>query len=100
MTVSVNGQPISNTVVRIDGVSATNQWIEGLQSYSPSMEAIETVNVVTNSFDADLGMAGGASVNVQVKSGTNALRGSTFEYWTDARTRARSYFAPAWQRQR
>ena len=35
------------------------------------MEAIETVNVVTNSFDADLGMAGGASVNVQVKSGTN-----------------------------
>ena len=95
MTVSVNGQPTSNTVVRIDGVSATNQWIEGLQSYSPSMEAIETVNVVTNSFDADLGMAGGASVNVQVKSGTNALRGSMFEYWTDARTRARSYFAPA-----
>ena len=75
MTVSVNGQPTSNTVVRIDGVSATNQWIEGLQSYSPSMEAIETVNVVTNSFDADLGMAGGASVNVQVKSGTECVKG-------------------------
>ena len=94
MTVSVNGQPTSNTVVRIDGVSATNQWIEGLQSYSPSMEAIETVNVVTNSFDADLGMAGGASVNVQVKSGTNQLKGSAFGYWTDARLRSRSYFAP------
>ena len=72
MQISVNGAPNQNTVVRIDGVSATNQWIEGLQSYSPGMEAIETVNVTTSSFDADQGMAGGASVNVQVKSGTNA----------------------------
>lgn len=95
MTVSVNGQPATNTVFRIDGVSATNQWIQQLQSYSPSMEAIETVSVVTNSFDADLGMAGGASVNVQVKSGTNTLRGSAFEYWTDARLRARNFFLPA-----
>ena len=45
------------------------------------MEAIETVNIVTSSFDADQGMAGGASVNVQVKSGTNTLKGLAFEYF-------------------
>ena len=32
------------------------------------------MNVVTNSFDAEQGMAGGASVNVQIKSGTNTLQ--------------------------
>ena len=43
------------------------------KSYSPGLEAIETVGIVTNSFDADQGMAGGASVNVQVKSDTDTL---------------------------
>jgi Carboxypeptidase regulatory-like domain/TonB-dependent Receptor Plug Domain len=76
MQVSVNGAPNSNTVFRLDGVSATNQWIQGLQAYTPGIEAIETVNVVTNSFDAEQGMTGGASVNVQIKSGTNSLHGS------------------------
>ena len=83
---------------RLDGVSATNQWIQGLQAYTPAIEAIETVNVVTNSFDAEQGMAGGASVNVQIKSGTNTLRGSAFEYLTHDKLRARNYFLPADQK--
>ncbi len=95
MRVSVNGAPDSNTVFRLDGVSATNQWIQSLQAYTPAIEAIETVSVVTNSFDAEQGMAGGASVNVQIKSGTNTLRGSAFEYLTHDKLRARNYFLPA-----
>ena len=95
MQVSVNGAPNSNTVFRLDGVSATNQWIQGLQAYTPAIEAIETVNVVTNSFDAEQGMAGGASVNVQIKSGTNTLHGSAFEYITHDKLRARNFFLPA-----
>jgi Carboxypeptidase regulatory-like domain/TonB dependent receptor-like, beta-barrel len=95
MQVSVNGAPNSNTVFRLDGVSATNQWIQGLQAYTPGIEAIETVNVVTNSFDAEQGMAGGASVNVQIKSGTNTLHGSAFEYLTHDKLRARNFFLPA-----
>lgn len=95
MSLTVNGQPATNTVVRLDGITATNQFFESLQSYGPSLEAIETVSVVTSSFDADQGMAGAAAVNVQVKTGTNTLRGSAFEYAVDARMRARNYFLPA-----
>jgi hypothetical protein len=98
MQVSVNGAPNTNTVFRLDGVSATNQWIQGLQAYTPAIEAIETVNVVTNSFDAEQGMAGGASVNVQIKSGTNTLRGSAFEYVMSDKLRARNFFLPAGQK--
>jgi Carboxypeptidase regulatory-like domain/TonB dependent receptor len=95
MAVSVNGQPPTNTVFRFDGVTATNQWFQELQAYSPGQEAIETVSVVTNSFDADQGMAGGASVNVQIKTGSNDLHGSAFEYGTGSGLRARNYFLPA-----
>jgi len=97
MAVSVNGQPPTNTVFRFDGVTATNQWFQELQAYSPGQEAIENINVVTNSFDADQGLAGGASVNVQIKSGTNELHGSSFEYFTGSALRTRNYFLPSGQ---
>jgi len=95
MGVSVNGQPPNNTLFRIDGAAVTNQWYPDIQSYSPALEAVETVSVVTNSFDADQGMAGGAAVNVQVKSGTNTVSGSLFEYVTDSKLKNRPYFLPA-----
>jgi hypothetical protein len=94
MGVSVNGQPPDNTLFRIDGTAVTNQWYPDIQSYSPALEAVETVSVVTNSFDADQGMAGGAAVNVQVKSGTNTVSGSLFEYITDSALKNRPYFLP------
>jgi hypothetical protein len=95
MAYNVNGTPNTDVVVRIDGVSATNQWIQQLQAYTPAIEAIEAVNSVTNSFDAEQGLAGGASVNVFIKSGTNEIHGSAFEYVTNADLRARGFFLPA-----
>jgi hypothetical protein len=95
MGVSINGQPPNNTLFRIDGAAVTNQWYPDIQSYSPALEAVETVSVVTNSFDADQGMAGGAAVNVQVKSGTNTISGSLFEYLTASALKNRPYFLPA-----
>ena len=41
------------------------------------------MNVVTNSMDAEQGLAGGAAVNVQTRSGTNAIHGSGFDYHTE-----------------
>ena len=94
MAITVNGQPASNTIVRLDGVTQLNQYFQGIQAYTPGMEAIETVSLVTSSFDADQGMAGGASVNVQVKSGANRVSGSLFEHATDYRMKAKNFFLP------
>jgi hypothetical protein len=94
MAMIVNGTPTGDVVVRIDGVSATNQWIAQLQAYTPGIEALEMVNTVTNSFDAEQGLAGGASINLQVKSGTNSFHGSAFEYLHNRALRARGYFLP------
>ncbi len=95
MAYNVNGTPNTDVVVRIDGVSATNQWIQQLQAYTPGIEAIDTINMVTSSFDAEQGLAGGASVNLMMKSGTNSFHGSLFEYVTNDDLRARGFFLPS-----
>lgn len=77
---NVNGAPAAGNNIRIDGASSIQVWLPHIAAYVPSLEAIETVNVVTNSFSAEQGLAGGAAVNVQIKSGTNDLHGSGFWY--------------------
>ncbi len=52
------------------------------------------MNVVTGSFDAEQGLAAGAAVNVQIKSGTNDLHGSGFWFHNDQHLNARAYFLP------
>src|SRR5437762_8667000 len=91
---NVNGASRSSNNIRIDGVSTTNIWLPHVAAYVPALESLETVNVVTNSFDAEQGLAGGSAINVQVKSGTNNVRGSAFEYHTNEMLRTRNYFDP------
>jgi hypothetical protein len=92
---NVNGVSAQVNNTRVDGATATNNFIQSLASYIPALEAIETVDAVTNSFDAETGLAGGASINVHIKSGTNEIHGSAFEYHTSNRLNARPVTLPA-----
>ena len=85
---TVNGTSDDQNNTRIDGVSTAHIQLPHVASYVPTLESIEEVNVVTNSMDAEQGLAGGAAVNVQTKSGTNALRGSAFEHFTNEHLKA------------
>lgn len=89
LTFNVNGATQSNNNTRIDGATSSNAHLPHLTAYVPALEAIETVNVVSNSFDAEQGLAGGAAINVQIKSGANALHGSAFEYHSNQRMKAK-----------
>lgn len=95
---NVNGATRSSVNTRIDGVSSTNVWLPHISAYVPSLEAIETVNVVTNAFSAEQGLAGGAAISVQIKSGTNDLHGSAFLYNTNNKVIAKPFFLPQGQR--
>ena len=77
---NVNGTSQQSNSVRLDGAGVNQIWLPHLPGYTPSLESIETVNITSNSFDAETGLAGGAAVNVSIKSGTNDLHGSLFEY--------------------
>ena len=85
---NVNGTSDDQNNTRIDGVSTTHVQLPHVVAYIPALESIQEVNVVTNSFDAEQGLAGGAAINVQIKSGTNQVHGSAFEYHSDNHLKA------------
>ncbi|MBL8228996.1 MAG: carboxypeptidase regulatory-like domain-containing protein [Bryobacterales bacterium] len=90
-----NGNNTASNNTRIDGASATNVWLPHIASYVPALESIENVNIVTNTFDAEQGLAGGASVNVTIRSGSNDLSGALFHYHQGNWSQARNTFLPA-----
>ena len=71
--------------------------VDRTEGFVPSTEAIDSVNVVTNSPSAEQGLAGGASVTVTLKSGTNTLHGALYEYNINNATEARNFFQPVGQ---
>ncbi len=95
---NVNGTTRQSNAVRIEGAGVNQIWLPHLPGYTPALEAIQTVNITTNSFDAETGLAGGAAVNVFIRSGTNDLHGSLFEYHNSNATKAKPYFLPAGER--
>jgi hypothetical protein len=91
MSANVNGTEDMGVSMRIDGAMNTYGWLPYIVAYVPPADSIENVNVATNSFNAEQGMAGGAAINVTVKTGTRNLHGSAWEYYQDAAFNARGY---------
>jgi hypothetical protein len=92
MTGNVNGNSYQLNNVKIDGVSNSYIWLPFNSAYVPPTEGIESVSIVTNSPDAEIGNVAGASVNVITKSGTNTFHGSAFEDHTDRDLKAENLF--------
>lgn len=90
---SVNGTSDMNNNVRIDGTTSYNPNLPHMTGINPTLESIEVVNVVTNSFDAEQGLAGGAAINLQIKSGTNDIHGSAALYHFNQNLSAYPYFS-------
>lgn len=89
---NANGVSWSANSTRIDGATVAYPWLPYLIAYVPPQDAIQSVNIVTNSFTADQGTAGGAAINVTIKTGTNSFHGSAFEYNSINQYNARSYY--------
>jgi hypothetical protein len=91
MAVGFNGSAFTNTDFRIEGVSAQDAWAAFDSTARPSVEAIDTVNVVSGTADVEQGLNSGATVSIQLKSGSNQIHGSAYWYHTDQALAARYY---------
>jgi len=89
---NVNGVSYSNNNTRLDGATVSYPWLPHIVAYVPPTEAVETINIVSNSFDAEQGMAGGSAINVSIKSGTNEFHGSGHWFHTNSAVQARNFF--------
>jgi hypothetical protein len=88
--ISVNGSRNSKTVFMIDGGSVTSQYFDSA-SIVPSVDAIQEFNVQSNAFSAEYGQ-GTAVINISLRSGTNQLHGSAFEFLRNQVLDARNFF--------
>ena len=88
----VNGIPRMGNLYQIEGID-DDERTGLLQIIIPPADAIQSVDITTNNFDAELGRAIGAVTNVTLKSGTNKFHGSAFEYIQNNAVNARPYFS-------
>jgi hypothetical protein len=93
---SANGvRPYQNNFI-LDGVD-NNSLSEDLVSQAsfvvgPPPDAIAEFRVETNAMSAEYGRSGGAVLNVNIKSGTNDLHGTAYEFLRNSAMDAKNYF--------
>src|SRR5258708_18498211 len=76
---NLNGNREQANYYLLDGMENT-EFVDNNVAYSPSIDAIQQFNVITNNPDAEFGQFLGGVISVSLKSGTNQLHGSAFEY--------------------
>lgn len=82
ITASVNGLPWAGTTYTLDGVSDM-ELLNAFETVTPPLDALQEVKASTANSDATVGVYGGAQVNAVVKSGTNKIHGSAYEFFRD-----------------
>jgi len=77
---SVGGQRPMNNNFTIEGVDNNNKAVTGPNTYVPT-EATEEFTLLTNQYTAEFGHSTGGQFNTVIKSGTNEIHGSLYEYF-------------------
>lgn len=96
---NVNGMRSTYNNFLLDGMdnnaySTSNQGFSN-QVAQPSPDAIAEFKVVTSNFSAEYGRVGGAVINAVMRSGTNRLHGTLYEFVRNTSLNAVGFFKPA-----
>ncbi len=92
LNTNINGTTNTGNNTRLDGALNMRGSLPAQSLYVPPAESIETVNISTDDFDAEQGLAAGAAINVITKSGTNQYHFVAFENHTDTDLTDRNFF--------
>lgn len=96
---SAAGQRISQNNYLMDGIDNNSVELAAAgrraEMVEPSIDAIQEFKVQTNSYGAEFGRGMGAVVNLTIKSGTNSLHGTAFEFVRNEIFDAKNFFTPA-----
>ena len=83
-TLRINGMPSATAAIRVEGQDATNgTWRQITQVTQSGVDAIQEVAIQTSNFAAEYGQVGGGYFNYTMKSGTNQLHGSAYDYFNN-----------------
>src|SRR5207247_1112546 len=93
---SANGtRPAQNNYL-LDGIDNNADLVDFLNGTAfvvlPPVDAIQEFKVQTNNYSAEFGRAGGAVLNATIKSGTNQLHGTAWEFLRNDKFDAADFF--------
>jgi len=96
---NVNGLRSAVNSFILDGVD-NNSYGTSNQGFSNQLvqvspDAVEQFKVQTNNFSAEFGRTGGAVINASMRSGTNAFRGTVWEFHRNDALNAVGFFKPS-----
>ncbi len=88
---SLNGGRHESTSVLIDGIPmGAGDW--GGLIASPGADAVQEVQVVRNTYDAEYGRTGGGVINITTRGGTQEYHGGIFDFYRNDNLDANSFF--------
>lgn len=92
---SANGAPVAATDVFVDGASNTVNVNRGvnISQWVPSVDSIAEFKLEMGTLSAEYGRSGGSITNMVIKSGTNSLHGTAYEFFRNSALDANLYFA-------
>ncbi|MFB3826488.1 MAG: carboxypeptidase regulatory-like domain-containing protein [Bryobacteraceae bacterium] len=91
-SMATNGARSGTNEYTMDG-APNNGAMNGNVAYVPPTAVVEEFKIQTSTFDASVGFATGAAINVSLKSGTNDLHGTLHEFLQNTSLGANSFFS-------
>ncbi|PYS44575.1 MAG: hypothetical protein DMG13_33655, partial [Acidobacteria bacterium] len=97
--INVNGNRVFDNVFLLDGVDnvsySSSYRGENVQIVQPSIEALQEFKIQTNTYSAEFGRSSGAVINAAIRSGSNSIRGSIYEFLRNDTLDANNFFSNA-----
>lgn len=94
---SAGGQRLSANNYLLDGADNNSYELADAGRMggmvAPSIDAVQEFKVQTNSYSAEYGRGTGAVINVTIKSGTNQIHGTAYEFLRNDYVDAKNFFA-------
>jgi hypothetical protein len=85
---TINGSQSRGNEFLLDGAPNNGQAGGNNIAYVPPVDSVQDFKIMTNTYDAQYGKTTGGIINVSLRSGTNALHGTVYEFmrraWLDA----------------
>jgi hypothetical protein len=88
---SVGGQRSESMTFLIDGAD-DNDFLGNNMVVDPNPDALAEFKILTNNYEAEYGRTSGGIINSVIKSGTNNVHGSLFEFFRNTALDASDYF--------
>lgn len=88
---SVSGQRSESMTFLIDGAD-NNDFLGNNIVVNPNPDAVAEFKILTNNYTAEYGRTSGGIVNQVIKSGTNQIHGSLFEFFRNTSLDASDFF--------